>query len=127
MSSPPDDFLGEGPLDAAVAALADRNRHHLEAMTPEEQADAVATWRELAIAVLVAARGAVGSEPAPDGHVGPGRAVIVFEDAGESEVTVHVSFHPELEEVGEDEVAATPAQAAALELLDRMGGEDLPE
>ena len=96
-------------------------------MSPAEQADAIATWRDLALAVLVAARGALGTEIPPDDEEGPGRAVIVFEDAGESEVTVHLSFHPELQEVGEGEVAATPAQAAALELLDRMGGEDLPE
>ena len=50
-----------------------------------------------------------------------GRAVIVLEDAGEDEVAVHASFFPQLEDVG-GEVLVTPAQAAALELLEAMTG-----
>ena len=53
-----------------------------------------------------------------------GRAVIVLEDAGGDEVAVHASFFPQLEDVG-GEVLVTPAQAAALELLEAMtGGEE---
>ena len=53
-----------------------------------------------------------------------GRAVIVLEDvliedAGEAQVAVHASFFPQLEDRG-GEVLVTPAQAAALELLEAM-------
>jgi hypothetical protein len=117
----PDDLLADAPLGAAVAALAERNAHHLAQMTQEEQADAVMHWRELAITVLTAAGGAVGQElEAP----GPGRAVIVLEDSGEDEVAVHASFFPQLQQAGENEVVATPAQATALELLDNLSPSD---
>ena len=57
-----------------------------------------------------------------------GRAVIVLEDvlvedAGEAQVAVHASFFPQLEDRG-GEVLVTPAQAAALELLEAMTPED---
>ena len=55
----------------------------------------------------------------------PGRAVIVLEDAGPDEVAVHASFFPQLEDVG-GEVLVTPAQAAALEMLEGMAGEPPP-
>ena len=51
----PDDLLAEAPLGAAVAALAERNRHHLAQMTDEERADALSHWHDLAVAVLTAA------------------------------------------------------------------------
>ena len=57
----------------------------------------------------------------------PGRAVIVLEDAGEDAIAVHTSFFPDLEDLGGGEVIATPAQAAALELLSRMAGDEEPE
>ena len=122
VSETPDDLLDEAPLEAAVAALAERNAHHLAEMTEAEQADAVRHWRELALTVLTAARTAVGQ--APDG-AGPGRAVIVLEDAGEDEVAVHASFYPQLQPSGTnpDEVVATPAQATALQLLDALNPE----
>ena len=110
----PDDLLADAPLEAAVAALADRNRHHLEQMTQEEREDAVAHWRDLAFVVLTAAGAALGR--AAEGEGGAGRAVIVLEDA------VHASFFPELQDQG-DEVLVTPAQAAALQLLDGMTGD----
>ena len=47
----------------------------------------------------------------------------MLEDAGGDEVTVHASFFPQLEDLG-GEVLVTPAQAAALELLDAISGED---
>ena len=47
--------------------------------------------------------------------------------AGGDEVAVHASFFPQLEDLG-GEVLVTPAQAAALELLEAMtGGEEDPD
>lgn len=111
-------------MAAAVSALAERNRHHFEAMSEPERAEAIAHWRDLALSVLTAAGAqlAAGADPdAPDAP-GPGRAVIVFEDSGDEQVAVHASFFPQLEDLGNGEVAATPAQAAALELLNEMAG-----
>ena len=124
MAFQPDDLLGDAALRAAVAALAERNQHHLADMSEEEQADAVAHWRELAMTVLVAARTAA-STPAEHGDDdGGGRAAIVLEDAGGDEITVHASFYPQLEDLGGGEVAATPAQATALELLEQLAGDE---
>ena len=122
-----DHLLSDAAVHAAVAALAARNQHHLEQMTPEEQADALRHWRELAVDVLVAARAAGGTE-APSGpeEGGPGRAVFVLEDAGEEDVAVHVTFWPELEEIEGDQIAGTPAQITAVALLESLqadGGE----
>ena len=116
----PDDLLAEAPLGAAVAALAERNRHHLAQMTEEERADALSHWHDLAVAVLTAAGAALDGDAEADREAG-GRAVIVLEDAGRDEVAVHASFFPQLEDVG-GEVLVTPAQAAALELLEAMTG-----
>jgi hypothetical protein len=117
----PDDLLADAPLGAAVAALAERNRHHLDQMTDAERQDALAHWRDLAVAVLTAAGAALGAEDGNgDSH---GRAVIVLEDAGQDEVAVHASFFPQLED-HDGEVLVTPAQAAALELLEAMTGPD---
>jgi hypothetical protein len=123
MAFQPDDLLGDAALQAAVAALAERTHHPLADMSEAERADAVAHWRELAMTVLVAARTAASSPP-PAGDDGGGRAAIVLEDAGNDEITVHASFYPQLEDLGGGEVAATPAQATALELLDQLAGED---
>ena len=119
--SSPDDLLADAPLTAAVAALAERNRHHLEDMTDEERQEALAHWHDLAVAVLTAAGAALGGGGEANGDTA-GRAVIVLEDAGQDEVAVHASFFPQLEDVG-GEVLVTPAQAAALELLEAMTGE----
>ena len=116
-----DDLLADAPLGAAVAALAERNRHHLEQMTDEERQDALRHWHDLAVAVLTAAGAALGGGEGVNGDT-QGRAVIVLEDAGEDEVAVHASFFPQLEDLG-GEVLVTPAQAAALELLEAMTGE----
>ncbi len=118
----PDDLLTGPAVDAAVSALAERNHHHLAQMAPDEKEDALGHWRELAITVLTAARSASGSGGGDDGH---GRATIVLEDAGTEEVTVHATFWPEMQDLGGGEVAATPAQIAALELLEQLtGGEE---
>lgn len=119
MAPTPEALLGDAPLQAAVSALAERNRHHLERMDDQERAEAVATWREIAMAVLVAAGAALDhpAEPAAPAAAA-GRAVIVLEDSGPEEVAVHASFFPQLEDLGNGQVGATPAQATALDLLD---------
>ena len=120
----PDDLLGDAPLGAAVAALADRNHHHLAQMSEAERGDAMEHWRQLAVTVLTAAGAALpdGESAGPDD--GPGRAVIVIEDVGPEEISVHASFFPQLEDLGGGEVAATPAQAAALEILESLSDDD---
>ena len=92
--STPDALLAEAPVSAAVAALAERNRHHLEDMTDAERTEALAHWHDLAVAVLTAAGAALGGGESP---------------------------------VGGGEVLVTPAQAAALELLEAMTGESEEE
>jgi hypothetical protein len=119
----PDDLLTEPPVRAAVAALAERNRHHLDQMSDSERSEALTHWRELAVAVLAAAGAAIDDQPEPVADP-PGRAVIVFEDAGEDEIAIHLSFFPELDDLGGGEVGATPAQAAALDLLEGMTGDE---
>jgi hypothetical protein len=123
MAYQPDDLLGDAALQAAVAALAERNHHHLADMSDEERADAVNHWRDLAMTVLVAARTAATSGALASDDAG-GRAAIVLEDAGGDEITVHASFYPQLEDLGGGEVAATPAQATALELLEQLAGDE---
>jgi hypothetical protein len=94
-------------------------------MTDDERADALAHWHDLAVAVLTAAGAALGGDNAAAADA-PGRAIIVLEDAGGDEVAVHASFFPQLEDRG-GEVMVTPAQAAALELLEAMTGEEPDE
>ena len=124
--STPEDLLAEAPLEAAVAALAERNHHHLAQMSPAERDDAIAHWRQLAVAVLTAAGAALQEEPAVNGDERPGRAVIVLEDSGPEEIAIHASFFPQLEDLGGGQVGATPAQAAALELLEQISEDDDP-
>jgi hypothetical protein len=66
---------------------------------------------------------------AADEHLqeGRGRATITLTDSGnDDEVDVSVEFVPQLEERGEDEVAGTPAQLLALEVLNGAFGEGDP-
>lgn len=116
-----DALLGTRAVEAGVAALAGRNQHHLAGMAPEEQVDAANHWRELAVEVLSAAREALsGGSGVPQGA---GRAVIVLEDSGGEEVNVHVTFAPQLEEMSDGSIAGTPAQLAAMSLLESIAGE----
>jgi hypothetical protein len=121
----PDALLSEAPLQAAVGALAERNRHHFEQMTEAERRDALGHWHDLAVTVLTAAGAALGDDDDADlgGPAAGGRAVLVFEDAGEDEIAVHAALYPQPETQG-DEMLVTPAQAAALELLQGMTGDD---
>jgi hypothetical protein len=58
---------------------------------------------------------------------GRGRATITLTDSGrDEEVDVAVEFVPQLEELGEEEVAGTPAQLLALEILNGAFGEGDP-
>ena len=120
----PDDLLAAAPLEAAVAALAERNHHHLAQMNDAERQDAISHWRELAVAVLTAAGAALGEAPDGAESEGPGRAVIVLEDSGPEEIAIHATFFPQLQDLGGGEVGATPAQAAALELLEQISDDD---
>jgi len=116
-----DALLGTRAVEAGVAALAGRNQHHLAGMAPEEQVEAANHWRELAVEVLSAAREALsGGTGIPEGA---GRAVIVLEDSGGEEVNVHVTFAPQLEEMSDGSIAGTPAQLAAMSLLESIAGE----
>jgi hypothetical protein len=120
----PETLLADAPLQAAVAALADRNQHHFAQMNEEERRDAVGHWHDLAVTVLTAAGAALGApEGARGGSEGPGRAVLVFEDSGQDEIAVHATLYPQPEAQG-DEMIVTPAQAAALELLQGMAEDD---
>jgi hypothetical protein len=120
----PEELLAEAPVAAAVAALAERNRHHFEAMSEPERGEAILHWRDLVLSVLTAAGAQLSSadQDETSSAGAPGRAVIVFEDSGEEQIAVHASFFPQLEDLGNGEVAGTPAQAAALELLNDMAG-----
>jgi hypothetical protein len=116
-----DALLGTRAVEAGVAALAGRNQHHLAGMAAEEQVEAANHWRELAVEVLSAAREALsGGAGVPEGA---GRAVIVLEDSGGEEVNVHVTFAPQLEEMSDGSIAGTPAQLAAMSLLESIAGE----
>jgi hypothetical protein len=118
-----DALLGTRAVEAGVAALASRNQHHLAGMAPDEQAEAANTWRELTVEVLSAARQAL--TPGSGAEVeGAGRAVIVLEDAGSDEVSVHVTFAPQLEELPDGAIAGTPAQLAAMSILESITAED---
>ena len=116
-----DALLGTRAVEAGVAALAGRNQHHLASMAAEEQVEAANHWRELAVEVLSAAREALsGGSGVPEGA---GRAVIVLEDSGGEEVNVHVTFAPQLEEMSDGSIAGTPAQLAAMSLLESIAGD----
>jgi hypothetical protein len=126
----PDQLLADQTLNAAVGALAARNAHHLEGMDAAERDQAAAHWRELAVDVLTAARSAMPSEgedaehlpPAGDGT--PGRAVLVFEDAGGENVAIHAAFHPQLEDLGDGQLAGTAAQITAMSLLQQLSEQE---
>ena len=124
----PDLLLTDAALDAAVGALARRNHHHFDAMSDAERSQAIDTWRELATDVLVAVRSTLASESseAPPATATGGRAVLVFEDTGEEDVAIHAAFHPDLEEIGPEEFAGTPAQLVAVSLIEQLN-DDLPE
>jgi hypothetical protein len=115
-----DELLSERVVEAAVSALAERNREQVLRMDPGEREAMLAHWRGVALDVLAAARAAV---EAPAGDDGPrGRAVIVIEDDGARDLDVHAAFFPELDEA-DDHFIGTAAQAAAVEVLKAIAGQ----
>jgi hypothetical protein len=108
-------LLGPTVIEAGVGALAQRNQHHFEQMDEGERAQALETWRELAGDLLAAAHNALFS-----GQPQPNRAILVFEDGGTEEIAVHASFTPQLQDMGEGQVAGSPAQITALSLLETL-------
>ncbi len=127
MSIEPEALLSDAAVRAAIGALASRNSHHLAGMTEEEQQNALHHWQELVMDVLTAARAAISDEgedhPTVEGEL-PGRAVIVLQDAGGEDVNVHATFHPELEDLGNEEIGGTPAQITAVMLLQSLGNDE---
>ncbi len=126
MTLEPDELLADAAVQAAVGALAARNSHHLDSMDDDERVQALRHWQELATDVLTAARASLTGEETPEGPPAealPGRAVIVLQDAGGDDVTVHATFHPELQDLGNGEIGGTPAQITAVMLLESLGGE----
>jgi len=75
----------------------------------------------IAHAMLGAAQ-AAAAEHLSDGR---GRATVTLTDAGRGdEVDIAVEFVPRLEELPDDEVAGTPAQLLALEMLEGTFGDE---
>ena len=117
---PPDAILSEESITAGVAALERIHGRHLSDMTPEEQSDARDHWRRQVEEILTAVRDMHAAAPPP----GAGRAVISFTDAGEDRIDVSVAFQPDLEDMGNGEVAGTPAQVLALSALEALGDDE---
>src|SRR4051794_13056945 len=117
---PAEAILSGERIAAGVAALERIHGRHLADMTPEEQADARDHWRRQVEQVLDAVR-AVHSDPTPPGA---GRAVISFTDAGDDRIDVSVAFQPDLEDMGDGQIAGTPAQVLALSALEALGDDD---
>src|SRR3954447_10918344 len=117
---PAEAILSEESIAAGVDALEQIHGRHLADMTPEEQADARNHWRQQVEEVLEAVRGVHGDPAVPGG----GRAVISFTDAGDDRVDVSVAFRPDLEDMGDGQIAGTPAQVLALSALEALGDDD---
>src|SRR4051795_1985900 len=117
---PPEAILSEESIQAGVEALEGIHGRHLADMTAEEQAEARDHWRRQVEEVLDAVRG-VHAAPTPPGA---GRAVISFTDAGDDRIDVSVTFRPDLEDVGDGQIAGTPAQVLALSALEALGDDD---
>jgi hypothetical protein len=128
VSFDPDLLVQPPAIDAGIAALANRNMHHLEQMGEDERQEAIEHWRALVMEVLSAARVAVAGlpgEPEAPPPEGLGRAVVVFEDVGDEGITANVSFTPDLEHLDNGEVAGTPAQITALSMLQSLSEDGL--
>jgi hypothetical protein len=117
---PAEAILSEESISAGVEALERIHGRHLADMTPEEQADARDHWRQQVEEVLDAVRAVHTTPTAP----GAGRAVISFIDAGDDRIDVSVAFRPDLEDMGDGQIAGTPAQVLALSALEALGDDD---
>ena len=114
----------EAAAGIAPASEDDRKRIWAAAQAhaaPEDRGPAADDLR--VAAAMLSAAGAIGSE-----HLaaGLGRATITLMDSptAEEEGDVSVEFSPQLEELGEGEVAGTPAQLLALEVLEGAFGDE---
>ncbi len=116
----PDAILSEESIAAGVAALERIHGRHLADMTADEQADARDHWRTQVEEVLRAVHSLQVSPP-PEGA---GRAVISLTDAGDDRIDVSVAFQPDLEDMGDGQVAGTPAQVLALSALEALGDDE---
>ncbi|MEA2386792.1 MAG: hypothetical protein QOJ22_966 [Thermoleophilaceae bacterium] len=119
---PVDAILAEESVAAGVEALERVHGRHLADMSADEQADAREHWRRQVIEVLAAVRDVQGAPGPP----GAGRAVVTFADAGDDRIDVSVAFQPDLEEMGDGQVAGTPAQVLALNALEALSDEEEP-
>jgi hypothetical protein len=117
---PPEAILSEESIAAGVEALERIHGRHLADMTADEQAEARDHWRQQVEEVLEAVRGVHTAPTEP----GAGRAVISFTDAGEDRIDVSVAFRPDLEDMGDGQIAGTPAQVLALSALEALGDDD---
>ena len=119
---PRDALLSQESVRAGVDALEHIHINHVRTMSPEEYDEARQHWRQQVEQVLIAVHDLASSAPIEGG----GRAVLGFVDGPGEQVEVSVSFVPQLREVGEDQVEATPAQALALSALEAIqaGAED---
>src|SRR3954451_3876993 len=117
---PPEALLSEESIAAGVEALEAIHGRHLADMTADEQAEARDHWRRQVEEVLEPVRNANTAPPPP----GAGRAVISFTDSGEDRVDVSVAFRPDLEDMGDGQIAGTPAQVLALSALEALGDDD---
>jgi hypothetical protein len=117
---PAEAILSEESISAGVDALEQIHGRHLADMTPDEQAEARDHWRRQVEEILEAVRMLHAGPTTP----GAGRAVISFTDAGEDRIDVSVAFRPDLEDVGDGQVAGTPAQVLALSALESLGDEE---
>ena len=117
---PPEAILSEESIAAGVDALERIHGRHLADMTADEQAEARDHWRRQVEEILEAVRGVHAGPTEP----GAGRAVISFTDAGEDRIDVSVAFRPDLEDMGDGQIAGTPAQVLALSALEALGDDE---
>ena len=115
-----DAILAEDSVVAGVAAMERIHGRHLADMNADEQAQAREHWRRQVEEILNAVRSVHAGPEVP----GTGRAVITFADAGDERVDVSVTFQPDLQELGDDQVAGTPAQVLALSALEALSDEE---
>src|SRR3954451_4203402 len=119
-SIPADAILSEESIAAGVEALESIHGRHLADMNADEQAEARDHWRRQVEQVLDAVRVPLGGRVLP----GAGRAVTSFTDAGDDRIDVGVAFQPDLEDMGDGQVAGTPAQVLALSALEALGEDE---
>ncbi|HVL97026.1 MAG TPA: hypothetical protein VM266_14300 [Solirubrobacteraceae bacterium] len=101
----------------------DRKRIWAAAQAHASQESRAPAAQDLQVAeAMLSAAKAAGAEHLEEGR---GRAVITLTDSGnDDEVDVAVEFIPQLEDVGQGEVAGTPAQLLALEVLQGAFGDE---